>query len=71
MPLIDRIGRDIGMQHAVEDGLRWTAPHGLHAVDDRLDTSPGACDAFTLACCAALDACILPAPVWLALGPCG
>ena len=25
MPLIDRIGIDIGTKHSVEDGLRWAA----------------------------------------------
>ena len=39
MPLIDRIGIDIGIKHSVEDGLRWAATHGLHYVDFRLDTA--------------------------------
>ena len=71
MPLIDRLGMESGMQHVVADGLRWAAPHGRHAVDGRLDTSPEACDAFTPERCAAIDACLLPAPVLLALGPAG
>ena len=54
MPLIDRIGIDIGIKHSVEDGLRWAATHGLHYVDFRLDTSPEAFDAFTPERCAAL-----------------
>ena len=71
MPLIERIGIDVGIKHFVEDGLRWPVPHGLHAVDGRLDTSPEACDACTPERCVALDACLLPAPVLLTLGPCG
>ena len=47
MPLIDRIGIDIGIKHSVEDGLRWAATHGLRYVDFRLDTGPEAFDAFT------------------------
>jgi hypothetical protein len=27
------------MKHSVADDLRWTAPHGLHAVDCQLDRS--------------------------------
>ena len=30
MPLIDRIGIDIGIKHSTEDGLHWAATHGLH-----------------------------------------
>ena len=54
MPLIDRIGIDIGIKHSVEDGLRWAAAHGLHYVDFRLDTGPEAFVAFTPERCAAL-----------------
>jgi hypothetical protein len=71
LPLIDRIGMAMGMQHAVEDGLRWATPHGLRYVDVRLDTGSEVCDAFTPERCAALDEGLLPAPVLLALGPCG
>jgi hypothetical protein len=39
MPLSDCIGMEMSITHAVEDGLRWTASHGLHAVDCRLDRS--------------------------------
>ena len=54
MPLIDRIGIDIGIKHSVEDGLRWAATHGLRYVDFRLDTGPEAFAAFTAERCAAL-----------------
>jgi sugar phosphate isomerase/epimerase len=54
MPLIDRIGIDMGIKHSVEDGLRWAATHGLRYVDFRLDTGPAAFDAFTPERCAAL-----------------
>ena len=54
MPLIDRIGIDMGTKHSVEDGLRWAATHGLRYVDFRLDTGPEAFDTFTAARCAAL-----------------
>ncbi len=54
MPLIDRIGIDIGTKHSVEDGLRWAATHGLRYVDFRLDTGPEAFGAFTAERCAAL-----------------
>ena len=54
MPLIDRIGIDIGTKLSVEDGLRWAATHGLRYVDFRLDTGPAAFAAFTPARCAAL-----------------
>ena len=54
MPLIDRIGIDIGTKLSVADGLRWAAAHGLHYVDFRLDTGPEAFDAFTPERCAAL-----------------
>jgi hypothetical protein len=47
MPLIDRIGINIGSKHAVEDGLRWTAAYGLHYVECQLETGPEACAAFT------------------------
>jgi sugar phosphate isomerase/epimerase len=54
MPLIDRIGIDMGTKHSVEDGLRWAATHGLRYVDVRLDTGPEAFGTFTAARCAAL-----------------
>ncbi len=54
LPLIDRIGMDIGSKHSVEDGLCWAAAHGLHSVDFRLETSPEAFGAFTAERCAAL-----------------
>ena len=54
MPLIDRIGIDMGAKLSVEDGLRWAAAHGLRYVDFRLDTGPEAFAAFTPARCAAL-----------------
>jgi len=54
MPLIDRIGIDIGTKHSVEDGLRWAATHGLRYVDFRLDTDPEAFAAFTAERCATL-----------------
>ena len=31
MPLIDRIGMDMGSKHSVADGLRWAATHGLRS----------------------------------------
>jgi hypothetical protein len=71
MPLIDRLGMAMGTKHSIEDGLRWAATHGLRSVDFRLDTGPKACDACTPERGAALDACLLPAPVLLVLGPCG
>ena len=52
MPLIDRIGIDMGAKLSVEDGLRWAAAHGLRYVDFRLDTGPEAFAAFTPARCA-------------------
>jgi sugar phosphate isomerase/epimerase len=52
--MIDRRGIDIGIKKSVEDGLRWAATHGLHSVDFRLDTSPGAFVAFTPARCEAM-----------------
>ena len=54
MPLIDRIGIDMGTKHSVEDGLRWAATHGRRYVDFRLDTGPEAFGAFTAERCAAL-----------------
>ena len=54
MPLLDRIGIDIGTKHSVEDGLRWAATHGLRYVDFRLDTGPEAFAAFTAERCATL-----------------
>jgi sugar phosphate isomerase/epimerase len=53
MPIIDRIGIDIGSKKSVEDGLLWAAAHGLHYVDFRLDTSPEAFGAFTAERCEA------------------
>ena len=54
LPLIDRIGIDIGTKLSVEDGLRWAATHGLRSADFRLDTGPEAFAAFTPARWAAL-----------------
>jgi hypothetical protein len=51
MPLIDRIGIDIGSKKSVEDGLLWAAAHGLHYVDFRLDTGLEAFDTVTAARC--------------------
>ncbi len=50
----DRIGIDIGVKKAIEEGITWAAENGVRYVDFRLDTGPDSCAAFTPERCDAI-----------------
>lgn len=54
MTIKHRIGIDIGVKKAVEEGITWAAEHGIHYVDFRLETGPDSFAAFTLERCEAI-----------------
>jgi sugar phosphate isomerase/epimerase len=54
MTIKHRIGIDIGVKKAVEEGITWAAAHGVHYVDFRLDTGPDSFNAFTPERCEAI-----------------
>lgn len=46
MPLIDRIGVDIGRRLKLEDGITWAARNGVRYIDIQLDTGANAVTTF-------------------------
>ncbi len=56
MPLIDRIGVDIGRRLKLEDGIEWAARNGVRYIDIQLDTGANAVTTFDDARAAAIKA---------------
>ncbi|ETW99554.1 MAG: hypothetical protein ETSY1_14555 [Candidatus Entotheonella factor] len=54
MSIKDRIGIDIGVKRAVEEGITWAAENGVRYVDFRLETGPDSFTAFTPERCEAI-----------------